>query len=321
MIRLKSIAPEPLKAVAGWAADRLPLARKPAILMYHRIGDEAFDPWGLSVEESLFEEQLAWLARNRAVVPLSEFAGRHREGRLRNDSVAITFDDGYAATAKTAVRLLTKFGMPATVFLPVELIERGRGFWWDELARIAIGYRGESLCFEGARIAVPQPQPRDSLWRPGASPATPRQKLFHSMRSRLRARAPSEVEAAVAELRGQAQNEASEADRPLTTDEVRAIPSQTIEFGSHALTHPSLPALGEAEMIREIRESRARCASLTGTAPAAFAYPFGEYDRSVMRLVEEAGFACAVTSDRGFVGRRSKLFALPRIRIGNRRFR
>ena len=178
MIRLKSIAPEPLKAVAGWAADRLPLARKPAILMYHRIGDEAFDPWGLSVEESLFEEQLAWLARNRAVVPLSEFAGRHREGRLRNDSVAITFDDGYAATAKTAVRLLTKFGMPATVFLPVELIERGRGFWWDELARIAIGYRGESLCFEGARIAVPQPQPRDSLWRPVPPPPLPARSCF-----------------------------------------------------------------------------------------------------------------------------------------------
>ena len=63
--------------------------------MHHRIGSETFDPWGLVVGIRRFEAQLEWLARNRTVLPLSEFVGAHREGRLVRDAVATTFDDGY----------------------------------------------------------------------------------------------------------------------------------------------------------------------------------------------------------------------------------
>ena len=318
--RLKALAPPQIRAVARWAVERLPLPRKPAILMYHRIGRETFDPWGLAVEQQLFEQQLQWLAHNRSIVPLSELARRHREGRLSNDLIAITFDDGYAATLRAAVPLLEKFGVHATVFLPAGLIGRCRAYWWDELARIVVDFKGARLKFDGESIVVPPPDERDALWPSGAAPATPRQKLFQSMRATLRPKPPEQIERIMEELRRQARPAIRADDRPLTVEEVGSIPAQIIGFGSHALTHACLPALDDRAKIREVREGRRHCASLTGREPIAFAYPFGEYDRSIMRIVEDAGFECAVTSDRGFVRRRSNIFALPRLRIGNRLF-
>jgi len=321
MIRPRSIAPAPLKAAARWAADRLPLARKPSVLMYHRIGDDAFDPWGLAVREALFEEQLDWLARNRDVMPLSELARQHSEGRLPSDAISITFDDGYADTVETAIGLLEKYGLTATVFVPLGVIERGHAFWWDELAGIVLGYRGENLRFDGKILAVPRAEGGDRVWRPGAAPATPRQRLFDRMRRTLRSQTPGAIETAMADLREQFPLDIACADRPLSLERLRSIPSQTIELGSHALNHPCLTSLDPDDQAREINDSRTRFASLTGSAPTTFAYPFGEYDASIIAAVKKAGFDCAVTSDRGFVSSRSNPFALPRLRVGNRRFR
>src|SRR4051794_40425355 len=61
--RLKSTARRVLRAVAP--------RTRPAILMYHRIGSETFDPWGLAVQRDRFAEQVEWLVKNRAVLPLS----------------------------------------------------------------------------------------------------------------------------------------------------------------------------------------------------------------------------------------------------------
>src|SRR5438270_773320 len=98
-------------AVAGRARIRLRRMRtrssksRPVILMYHRIADEKFDPWGLCVTPDRFANQLSWVAKNRTPVPLPEFAELHRRGVLPDNAIAVTFDDGYACTAKIAAPL------------------------------------------------------------------------------------------------------------------------------------------------------------------------------------------------------------------------
>lgn len=285
--------------------------------MYHRIGTESFDPWGLAVEERQFESQLQWLARRRRVLPLSEFARRHREGALPNDAVAITFDDGYASVMQRAVPLLGKYGLPATVFLPAERIDRGQSFWWDELAEILFSCSGKTLRLEDSDVRVPLAEPGDRTWAADAPPSTPRQQLFYSLWARLKGLPPAELDIAMADLRGQAGSMASPSDAPASRQELRQTSVGTVEFGSHALTHSSLPALERDAREREIRLSRERCLDLTGAEPENFAYPYGDYDAESMRLVEQAGFLCAVTSDSAFVTCRNHLFALPRIRVGN----
>jgi peptidoglycan/xylan/chitin deacetylase (PgdA/CDA1 family) len=305
-----------LKAGIRRAARWLPRKPRPAILMYHRIARETFDPWGLSVEPHRFAAQVEWLKDNRKVLPLQEFARSHQERTLPDDAVSLTFDDGYASVL-LAVPLLEELGLHATVFLPTKLIERGHEFWWDELARLIVEWRGDTLQLDDARVSVPPAHEQDSVWLPEARPSTARQKLFQSIWSRLHAMPPETLDAAMAQLRSQAPIEPDETNRPLTPEQVQLIGSSTIAFGSHGLSHPSLPSLAREQKLREIDESRIRCAAIAGIAPMAFAYPYGDFDETSSQLIERAGYACACASGDKFVTSRSDVFALPRLRVGN----
>lgn len=311
----------PLVRAARTAVDRLrPLVVPgPAILVYHRIAEESFDPWGLAVSPGNFSDQLEWIARYRTILPLGDFAELHQRGRLPRNAIALTFDDGYACNAEVAVSLLERLGLSATIFLPAELIERGREFWWDDLERIVLGHRGEVLRLNGDAISVGERQPEDGDWPPARPPRTPRQAAYRQLWSLLYERPPEKLEHGIEQLRDQAQVSDSprKSHRPMTRDELGSIRSDRVDFGSHSLSHASLPLLSPQEKAREIGESLARCTELTGVEPRSFAYPYGNLDPESQRLVEQAGFLCACRADGWFVRRRTSRFALPRIFVGN----
>lgn len=289
-----------------------------AILMYHRIAEETFDPWGLAVAPNAFLSQMEWLAANRPVLSLTEFAERCRAGTLPADATAITFDDGYASTAQVALPLLERLRIPATIFVPPDLIEGGREFWWDELEQIILNDEGPEVKFRQETIALGRRSPKDRTWLPAEPPRTPRQKVFRLLWARLRTMPPAAQQEAMYALAGPCASPAvREAHRPLTPAEARSIQSRLVEFGSHALAHPSLPHLPPREKERQIFESLERCAKVTGRSPRTFAYPYGDVDEESMIIVESAGFVGACTTRASFVGRRSSPFALPRIQVGN----
>lgn len=295
------------------------LAPGPAILMYHRIAEESFDPWGLAVSPANFADQLDWLARNRTALPLAEFVELNLQDRLPRNAIALTFDDGYACSAEVAMPLFEHLGIPATIFLPSELIERGREFWWDELERIVLDHEGSLLRFDGHEIHIGKAQPDDVHWLPAQPPRTARQIAYHRLWSMLYEETPQGLDDGMDKLREQTHLSAPPRDshRPLTPTEIRAIRSDLVDFGSHALTHASLPLLSPEEKALEIGRSVTRCAELTGAQPRCFAYPYGNFDPESERLVERAGFLCACKADGWFVTRRSDRFALPRIFVGD----
>lgn len=301
------------------ARSLVPRRARPAILMYHRIADTAFDPWGLAVEPALFEEQAQWLARHRTVLALADFAERHRSGTLPADAVAITFDDGYACSAEIAAPVLKRLGLPATIFLPVQHIETGAPFWWDELETLIFSHPGSSLRHQGKTIRIGAPSGEDDVWPPGAPPRTQRQSAFYGLWLELRTRPVAAIERSLAELREQVTAlRGEDSKRLMTAAQVRrSARSGTLEFGSHAITHSSLPALPRAAKAKEIKGSIERCSALSGSVPRTFAYPYGDHDEESEKLVEEAGFACGCTTREVRVGAKSRPFALPRIAVGN----
>ena len=293
-------------------------AQRPVILMYHRIAQETFDPWGLAVAPDRFADQLDWLAKHRSLLPLSEFAMLHRDGKLPTDAVAVTFDDAYACTATLAVPLLDRHGVPATIFLPAGLIGHTQRFWWDELAEIVMNHPGTSIHVRGRPVELGKRQDRDAVWPRDNRKRTPRQRSFHAVWAELQPLPLFEVDQSLKEMLAQYPAAIEdERQRLMTRDELRAIRSDKIEFGSHALTHTSLPSLTSAERAREIQDSVAACEELTGARPRTFAYPFGDVDPESEAFVAEAGFTCACTVEPRAVAPDDDPFALPRVKVGN----
>lgn len=291
--------------------------RGPVILLYHRITEEAFDPWTLAVSPPHFADQMEWLAKHRTVLPLTEFARCHREGSLPASAAAITFDDGYACNTHEAAPVLHRLGLPATIFLPAAIIEARREFWWDELQDIVIDHPDSTLSLDGETVAIGPKNEADGDWSPGAPPRTDRQRAFLALWSRLRTRTVDGLVSALSELSGDREKSAAQSlKRPMTVQEIRSV-AAPVEFGSHALTHRSLPALNRTDRAKEISQSMDRCEAITGYRPRSFAYPFGDADAESIRLVEQAGFECACITRERSVSPNSDVHALPRIGVGN----
>jgi peptidoglycan/xylan/chitin deacetylase (PgdA/CDA1 family) len=97
--------------------DRMPVRRLPLILMYHSVGIVSHDPNLLCVTPDRFAAQMSWLRRHGLRgVSVSALMAAHRAGRAGR-LVGLTFDDGYAAIADSAIPVLHEHGFTATVFV------------------------------------------------------------------------------------------------------------------------------------------------------------------------------------------------------------
>ena len=82
----------------------------------------------------------------------------------------------------------------------------------------------------------------------------------------------------------------------LTLDQIREMQKYGVEFGSHTLTHPWLPSVSDAQLRREVCDSKHRLEDMLGVEVASFAYPFGGVDRRVRSAVADAGYKVAFTT-------------------------
>lgn len=79
----------------------------------------------------------------------------------------------------------------------------------------------------------------------------------------------------------------------LTEDEARALHDEGMELASHTMSHRDLPELGEAELRRQLVESREAVESLTGERCLTLAYPNGRHDARVRQAARAAGYESA----------------------------
>ena len=101
-----------------------------AILLFHRVTD-AIPEDSLTVGTVRFERICRLLSRGYRVVPLAEVFDIVRSGRtMPRRTVAITFDDSYRDNL-FAARVLARYGLPATFFLPTSYIDTDLVYEWD----------------------------------------------------------------------------------------------------------------------------------------------------------------------------------------------
>ena len=76
-------------------------------------------------------------------------------------------------------------------------------------------------------------------------------------------------------------------------ERLRELAARGVEIGSHTCSHPHLPRLGDDELDRELRESRARLEDVLRRPCRFFAYPFGDEDARVRAATRRAGYEAA----------------------------
>jgi len=91
------------------------------VLCYHSI--HSTKPFA-SATPTLFDSQLRWLKKYCDFVPFSKVNEASNVIKRNRPAVALTFDDGYADNYEQAFPLLVKYGIPATFFLTVGLLEK-----------------------------------------------------------------------------------------------------------------------------------------------------------------------------------------------------
>jgi peptidoglycan/xylan/chitin deacetylase (PgdA/CDA1 family) len=94
-------------------------------------------------------------------------------------------------------------------------------------------------------------------------------------------------------------------------EELRGLAERGVEIGSHTITHPHLTRLSDAELSRELQDSRSRIEDELGRACPLLAYPYGDNDARVRDTARRIGYAAAFALRETFAP--ADDFALPRV--------
>jgi peptidoglycan/xylan/chitin deacetylase (PgdA/CDA1 family) len=97
--------------------------------------------------------------------------------------------------------------------------------------------------------------------------------------------------------------------------EIRQLRDAGIEFGSMSVTYQPLTGLSPTEIVREGAKSRAILERGLGKPVKCFAYPYGNVDKIVEKLVGAIGYTYGVSYESKFSNFEDSLLSLPRIQV------
>ncbi|MCB1785805.1 MAG: polysaccharide deacetylase family protein [Chromatiaceae bacterium] len=98
----------------------------------------------------------------------------------------------------------------------------------------------------------------------------------------------------------------------MSAERVRTLRRAGIDFGSHGARHLKLAEVDPATANTDIVESRAQLEALLDEDVRHFCYPYGSHNAATVQMVREAGYATAVSCQRGAATPAFDALALPR---------
>jgi peptidoglycan/xylan/chitin deacetylase (PgdA/CDA1 family) len=241
-----------------------------------------------------------FLARNCAVLPLAD-AVRHTGERepFPPATVALTFDDGYANVVRCALPVLKRLELPALVYCTAGLVGTREMHWNDVFSRAA------------ARLPAPSRVDASAL------PPAYAGEGWRTRKQHLKDLPDATRRAFIAQLADLTSDLGPPGEsRVVSREELETWVAAGMAVGSHTMTHPILPTLGDAELEKELVESKLALESMTGGPVTAFAYPNGGFDARVRDAVGAAGYTSATILGSRDVPLGCDVLALPRCTSG-----
>ena len=302
---MKRAALKLLTAAGAFAPFRAANRGRVLILTYHRFS-RGPDP--LATPAAAFDAHLRYLKSRYTLVPLSRVAA-HYEGReeLPPGAACVTIDDGFRDAYEVAFPLLRRHGAPATLFVITGFLDRTVWMWTDKMRHVALHTKAERLAAEvGGRTFDLKLDGRASRLAAAARVNAELKKLPSGERDEA-------INRAAAAHGVHLPDAPPEEFGPVTWRQAREMDAAGLEVGSHTVTHPILTRADDAQLRRELCDSRARLEAELGRAADLFCYPNGSFDERVRREAERTGYRCAVTTLDGLNERAADPLTLRRV--------
>jgi peptidoglycan/xylan/chitin deacetylase (PgdA/CDA1 family) len=323
-----------------WIRKHVQLAQRYAepkalVLMYHRIDEPDTDNWDLVVSPTHFEQHLQVLKKLGTVISAVELVEQLQKGTLLNNSIAITFDDGYLDNYTKASSLLIHFQLPATFFIVSGNVGLPQEFWWDELASILL----LSECLPGSFLLelpdasklaadlkneqrlTQELQQQHQLWRASdMAPPTQRAALFYQLWQHMLPLPALAQQLILQQLRTWAglPNSTRPAYRSISMTQLHELSAHTLfTIGAHTVTHPALASHSASVQEYELATSRQLLREATGHPVDLLAYPYGSNSSETAAIAAQLGFKAAFTTDARLITTATGAYKLGRFQVNN----
>jgi peptidoglycan/xylan/chitin deacetylase (PgdA/CDA1 family) len=279
------------------------------ILIYHRI-TEVKDNYSidtLSVED--FKSQMRYIKSNYDVLPLDVLIGDLREGKIHNNALAVTFDDGYQDLYHFAFPILKSYQISATIFLVTDLIGTDQILWFDRALLLIKNCSVDFLEYNDFGIEL------------NLDLKTENERLLSSdkLLGALK-RLKSETRDCILddlENRYTIHINSNDYRKILQWDQIEDMHQNGVFFGPHTTRHSILTTLSDKEIEWEIETSQAKIEDHLQSSVNVFAYPngnFGDFNDFAKKFIKKSGFKGAVSTIKGFNSIDVDLYELRRSR-------
>lgn len=275
------------------------------IITYHRIlehHDPLLEP---EPDVDTFTWQMETLASCFNVLTLSEAIAAIRESRVPPRAVCISFDDGYRSCHDFALPILSRLGLPATVFVTTGYLDGG--IMWNDRIIEAIRRLPEGE-LDLLEVGLGLHHMSGSEGRREVAQKINDESKYLSTDNRFK------VIEKLEELTGIY----SSTSLMLTRDMIANLSRNGIEIGGHTITHPILAKLNDDDARYEIEENKRVLEEIIGKKIEFFAYPNGkvksDFNLRHVQMVSDAGYTAAFTTAFGTAAKVSDIFQIPRSR-------
>jgi peptidoglycan/xylan/chitin deacetylase (PgdA/CDA1 family) len=243
------------------------------------------------------------------IVSMDEVCQRAVTLASRRRFACLTFDGGYKDLMVSAYPVLSRHGVPFTIYLPTAFPDGLGEAWWLAL---------EEVIARETRLSLVMDRKEQHF---NIRHISEKYELYEFLEGWMRSLAPSDLSAAIKDLCTRYSVDLAALSREASMDwgdlaTLAADPNVTI--GSATVNYPVLSSLKHAVALREMMMGRAVAQAAFDRDVRHFAYPFGDrgsWRRHHVAMAEEAGFASAASAISGVVEAegRTNLHALPRI--------
>ncbi len=287
-----------------WMLGMRRRARSPwfHVLTFHRIAQIGaayrFDDGVVDATPDELDQHLALLRKYADPIGLDDVARFYDGGRLPNNPVLVTFDDGYRDNCEVALPILKRHGICATFFIATDYVTQRRVFWWDRLSYLVKRSLNDKL-----RVMYPRAMSLDV--------ATPRARAIaiRDLLKLIKTTFGLDLERFLRELARAAAVPWDEAlerrfadELVMSWDQVRALRAAGMSVQSHTRSHRVLQTLPSEDVLGELEGSRTDLERELDESIYAISYPAGHTieDRAdLRRALQTAGYKLGFTNATG----------------------